>query len=252
MIASASSGSTPNNYLYCGQQWDADVSMYYLRARYYRPDTGRFWTMDTYEGDTEDPLSLHKYLYAEDEPVNRTDPGGRSSFAAAELGKAVHKYISKDFQHKVKEFAVTGRSVATALNKFGINTDTITALFPDLVDINPKHKEVYEIKPAGLTSFAAGEFQLQGYLQLFNTLDPAKGWEAGFLYTPPVSFVVTSLPLVPPTPVVAGGPICGVIQYATLSSYVNTKTRNAAVADNAEEEETTFSSTLTTLMGALF
>jgi hypothetical protein len=190
-------------------------------------------------------------LFGADNPVDNEDPSGKSSFAT-ELGKAVHKYISEDFQQKYKEFAVTGKSVATALDKFGINIDAITALFPDLVDINPKDKEVYEIKPAGLASFAAGELQLQGYLQLFNHFDKSKGWEAGFHYTPPISFVVTSLPWVPPTPVVAVGPICGVIQYATLSNYVKTKARNTAVAEGAEEEESVLSGTLTTLMGALF
>jgi hypothetical protein len=50
--------------------------MYYLRARYYQPSQGRFWTMDTYQGDQEDPLSLHKYLYAGDDPVDNDDPSG--------------------------------------------------------------------------------------------------------------------------------------------------------------------------------
>jgi len=35
-----STGSTPNNYLYRGEQWDSDLSLYYLRARYYNPMTG--------------------------------------------------------------------------------------------------------------------------------------------------------------------------------------------------------------------
>lgn len=50
----------------------------------------------------------------------------------------------------------------------------------------------------------------------------------------------------------AVGPIYGVIQYTTLSSYANTKVRNAAVAEGADEEESVLSSTLTSLMGALF
>jgi RHS repeat-associated protein len=72
----SSSGTTPNNYLYCGQQYDSDLGFYYLRARYYKPDSGRFWTMDTYDGSSEDPLSLHKYLYGADNPVNIVDPSG--------------------------------------------------------------------------------------------------------------------------------------------------------------------------------
>ena len=67
---------TPNNYLYAGQQYDPDLGLYYNRARYLNPNTGRFWTMDTYAGDNGDPLSLHKYLYGGDNPVNRIDPSG--------------------------------------------------------------------------------------------------------------------------------------------------------------------------------
>jgi hypothetical protein len=47
------------------------------RARLYNVNTGRFQTMDTYEGSQEDPLSLHKYLYCHDNPVNGTDPSGQ-------------------------------------------------------------------------------------------------------------------------------------------------------------------------------
>jgi RHS repeat-associated protein len=72
----ASSGSTANNYLYCGEQYDPQLKFYYNRARYLNPDTGRFWTMDTFAGDNEDPLSLHKYLYCQGNPVNNTDPSG--------------------------------------------------------------------------------------------------------------------------------------------------------------------------------
>jgi hypothetical protein len=43
---------------------------------YLNPNTGRFWTMDSYEGDNEDPLSLHKYLYCHGNPVNGIDPSG--------------------------------------------------------------------------------------------------------------------------------------------------------------------------------
>lgn len=48
-----------------------------LRARYLNPDTGRFWTMDVYEGVNSDPLSLHRYLYAACNPVNAHDPSGQ-------------------------------------------------------------------------------------------------------------------------------------------------------------------------------
>jgi len=69
-------GTTRNHYRYTGEQWDADLKLYYLRARYYSPYDGRFITMDSFEGHENDPLSLHKYLYAHANPVNGTDPTG--------------------------------------------------------------------------------------------------------------------------------------------------------------------------------
>ena len=71
-------GTTPNNYLYCGEQFDPDLGFYFLRARYMNPSTGRFWTLDLYEGSRYNPVSLHKYLYSGCDPINNIDPSGRS------------------------------------------------------------------------------------------------------------------------------------------------------------------------------
>ncbi len=43
----AQTGSTVNESQYRGEQYDASLQMYYLRARYYRPQTGRFLFQDT-------------------------------------------------------------------------------------------------------------------------------------------------------------------------------------------------------------
>ena len=72
-------GTTPNNYLYRGELFDSDLGLYYLRARYYNPSTGRFLSRDPYDGNTILPISLHKYLYASGNPVNRIDPRGREA-----------------------------------------------------------------------------------------------------------------------------------------------------------------------------
>jgi RHS repeat-associated protein len=57
------SGTTPNNYLYRGEFFDSDLGLYYLRARYYNPATGRFLSRDPLDEQAKDPASLHKYLY---------------------------------------------------------------------------------------------------------------------------------------------------------------------------------------------
>ncbi len=75
------SGTTPNNYLYSGEQYDSALGMYYLRARYYSPPTGRFWVMDPYSGRIHRPVTLHKYTYTQNNPINATDPTGREILA---------------------------------------------------------------------------------------------------------------------------------------------------------------------------
>jgi RHS repeat-associated protein len=70
------SGTTPNEYLYSGERFDLNLGFYYLRARYLNPNSGRFVSMDSYEGSNSDPVSLHKYLYANGDPVDRDDPSG--------------------------------------------------------------------------------------------------------------------------------------------------------------------------------
>ena len=74
-----STGSTANNYRYCGEQFDGTTGLYYLRARYMNPNTGTFISMDSYSGSINDPVSLHKYLYANANPVMYSDPSGYMS-----------------------------------------------------------------------------------------------------------------------------------------------------------------------------
>ena len=69
-------GTTPNDFLYSGEQYDSTLGLYYLRARYYNPATGRFLATDPFQGNLLNPLTLHKYIYIENNPVNRLDPRG--------------------------------------------------------------------------------------------------------------------------------------------------------------------------------
>jgi RHS repeat-associated protein len=64
------------NLLYSGEQFDAKIAMQYLRGRFYDPSTDRFGSFDTFENDPTSPFSLHKYLYANADPVDNDDPTG--------------------------------------------------------------------------------------------------------------------------------------------------------------------------------
>ncbi len=71
-------GDTQNEFLYTGEQYNANTGLYYLRARYMNPATGTFISMDSYQGSIYDPVTLHKYLYAGANPVTYVDPSGYS------------------------------------------------------------------------------------------------------------------------------------------------------------------------------
>ena len=114
----ATNAQTRNRYLYAGEQWDSEVGLYYNRARYLDPNLGRFWTMDTFEGNPSDPLSLHKYLYADGNPVNRIDPSGLMSLG--DISTAVFVYVSNlSFRFPTASLAVRG---AASLGTVGLFT----------------------------------------------------------------------------------------------------------------------------------
>jgi RHS repeat-associated protein len=72
-------GAAANNYMYTGEQYDPNVGFYYLRARYYNQENGRFITRDPAKGNPFDPVTLHKYLYANANPLRYLDPSGEMS-----------------------------------------------------------------------------------------------------------------------------------------------------------------------------
>jgi len=87
-------GTTENNYLYTGEQYDPNVGFYYLRARYYDVQTGRFITEDPAPGNPYDPVSLHKYLYGNANPVMFIDPSGETSIMSVMVSIAIVGILS--------------------------------------------------------------------------------------------------------------------------------------------------------------
>jgi RHS repeat-associated protein len=68
-----------NDRRFSGEQQDADSGMYYLRARYYDPGTGRFLSQDPVAGGADKPQSQNAYPYVTNNPVNLADPSGMSA-----------------------------------------------------------------------------------------------------------------------------------------------------------------------------
>jgi RHS repeat-associated protein len=75
------------------EQFDPALGIYYNRARYYDQRQGRFWTMDALEGSIDEPLNLHRYLYASGNPPNRRDPSGFEDIASLSVAEGISEQL---------------------------------------------------------------------------------------------------------------------------------------------------------------
>ena len=86
-----------NEICYTGGIWDSSTGLYYLNARYYDPETGRFLSEDTYRGTADTPQTLHLYVYCANNPVNCVDPSGNvweTVLDVASVGWSAAKFLA--------------------------------------------------------------------------------------------------------------------------------------------------------------
>jgi RHS repeat-associated protein len=116
-------GSTENNYLFTGEQYDSNLDNYYLRARYYNQVIGRFTQMDSWERCLGEPLGLNKYIYADSDPVNNIDPTGNITLQHITTTVAVSGILIGASQFNYNSMSMSGSN-----NNDGY---TYTIGFPD-------------------------------------------------------------------------------------------------------------------------
>ena len=63
---------------YRGYYYDNESGLYYLQSRYYDPTTGRFVNADSIIDGSSKFLSCNIFVYAANNPVNCSDPTGKS------------------------------------------------------------------------------------------------------------------------------------------------------------------------------
>lgn len=68
--------SIDNPYLFTAREFDSESGLYFMRARYYDPQIGRFISKDPLPGFIDLPQTLHHYNYTSNNPVNFIDPFG--------------------------------------------------------------------------------------------------------------------------------------------------------------------------------
>ncbi len=127
-------GSTVNDYRYTGEQYDPNVGFYYLRARYMNPAIGRFVNRDSYSGSSQDPMSLHKYLYANCNPINGSDPAGLFTVNEMNVVSAINNLVTSlsrisQAYRRVKQLINLVDSVSTILELASLD---VHALFNEI------------------------------------------------------------------------------------------------------------------------
>lgn len=73
--AKASTLGKDNPFRYRGYYYDVETGLYYLNARYYNPESGRFISPDQVL-DTTGAIGCNMYAYCGNDPVNFFDPSG--------------------------------------------------------------------------------------------------------------------------------------------------------------------------------
>jgi len=119
-----------NAFGYTGELWDEEDDLLYLRSRYYAPKLGRFMTRDVFHGYMANPLSMHKYAYVENSPVNYVDPLG---FNKKEADQGISEY---ELKNKLEEL------VSKHLNFVEYNKNIGFYSTSESIDIVLKHDRI--------------------------------------------------------------------------------------------------------------
>ncbi len=83
------SATTPvNGHLFAGERFDANLALYYLRARWMDPRAGKFEATDPALPKLLNPKTLNTYAYAVGDPVNHIDRTGGSALLDAMGGQS--------------------------------------------------------------------------------------------------------------------------------------------------------------------
>ncbi len=100
-----------SGFSYNAEAYDAATGMLNLRARQYEPALGRFSQKDIVRGQVRSPLSLNRYIYCINNPINLIDPNGKApNFSAIAMGGITAGAIAGVTAKKLKNFCSTSKN----------------------------------------------------------------------------------------------------------------------------------------------
>ena len=169
------------NLRYVGEYYNPLPGLYGLRARDYGPLAGRFMTHDPFEGNLQDPMSLHRYLYCYAEPINNVDPLGLFTQRFGYLAEAAIQAIYA-IDHPGDSVSYGGWT------RLGPVLGRAFRLKPDIMNHtghrNNNQKTWLEIKPLSLSGAVRAGVQYRLYNETFSFF----GYKPEVLWTPSTHF----------------------------------------------------------------
>ena len=127
-----------NPFRYRGYYFDEETGFYYLNARYYDPETGRFISPDTLSilDETKGQINgLNLYMYCADNPIMNVDPSGQSWKS---FWKSVRQWFENNWQWIVGAAIILTCAILTVVTAGGFAAagGAILSVFTSTMAVN--------------------------------------------------------------------------------------------------------------------
>jgi len=121
-----------NPYRFAGYYRDIAADSYYCFNRWYYPGVGRFTARDPVPGKFIDPMSLHAYLYCQNDSINYIDPSGEIGFliggSLSFSGGEAANFATNAMRTTRNLFGgILGRAISVAVGLMARNSYTMQA-----------------------------------------------------------------------------------------------------------------------------
>jgi RHS repeat-associated protein len=157
----ASSGAGETAWQFTGEARDTYITLYYLRARWLDPSSGRFTSRDVWPGsyiklatptggygpdpsqfvaedwrDYTRPLTLNGWLYVEANPINRVDPSGHQSVCVTTPSTGATNTALFDSCDAVNWVTEYETEVVGSSNRHGIPPELVAGILASEIDFD--------------------------------------------------------------------------------------------------------------------
>jgi RHS repeat-associated protein len=170
----ASSGTVVNPYRYTGREFDTETGIYYYRARYYNPTTGRFLSEDPirFEG------GIDFYTYVSNSPLNDIDPSGFCESRAECVERAAQKRRERLERSRAEHDART-KELLMDFTSWSVFLHGAEGFFSEVIAQELGKKAIKTVADRTVPVIEAAHLLKTEYGGFQNALDAAREeWEA--------------------------------------------------------------------------